>query len=116
MILSVERQLHDAVSEAIRRQYGIDAPAFDVEVPPTRALGDLAVPVAFQLARALKKPPRAIAQELVAALGVLPGVDRIAAAPNGFLNVFLDRARFLRERLSGDLPPEPAPAEKTIVE
>jgi arginyl-tRNA synthetase len=116
MILSVERQIHDAVSQAIRRQYSIDAPAFDVEVPPTRALGDLAVPVAFQLARALKKPPRAIAQELVAALGVLPGVDRIAAAPNGFLNVFLDRARFLRERLSGDLPPEPVPAEKTIVE
>ena len=54
MILSVQRLVHDAIADAIRRRFGLtDVPAFAVEVPPTRALGDLAVPVAFQLARAL---------------------------------------------------------------
>ena len=33
-------------------------------VPPRRALGDLAVPLAFELARRLRKAPRAIAQEI----------------------------------------------------
>ena len=47
MILSVQRQVHDAISEAIRTHFGVaDVPSFAVEVPPTRALGDLAVPVA----------------------------------------------------------------------
>jgi arginyl-tRNA synthetase len=33
-------------------------------MPPRRALGDLAVPLAFELARRLRKAPRAIAQEI----------------------------------------------------
>ena len=37
-----------------------------LEAPPRRALGDLAVPIAFALARRLKKAPRVIAQELAA--------------------------------------------------
>ena len=45
-----------------------------VEMPPSRALGDLAVPVAFELARRLRKAPRAIAQEIAAALGPIEGV------------------------------------------
>jgi arginyl-tRNA synthetase len=49
MILSVQRQVHDAITEAIRKQFGVaDVPPFAIEVPPTRALGDLAAPVAFQ--------------------------------------------------------------------
>ena len=67
-----------------------------LEAPPRRALGDLAVPVAFALARRLKKAPRVIAQELAAALGTIDGVARIEAAPNGYLNFFLDRPLWLR--------------------
>ena len=92
MILSVQRQVHDAIADAIRRHAGItDVPPFAVEVPPTRALGDLAVAVAFQLARTLRKAPRAIAQELAQAVGSIPGVERIVATPNGYLNLYLDR-------------------------
>ena len=43
---------------------------------------------------------------------------RVDAAPNGYLNVFLDRPAFLLARLglAGTLPPPPARTEKTIVE
>jgi arginyl-tRNA synthetase len=100
MILSVQRLVHEAIADAIRRRFGLtDVPAFAVEVPPTRALGDLAVPVAFQLARALKKAPRTIAQDLVDATGVIPGVARVVAAPNGYLNLYLDRPSFLLDRV-----------------
>ena len=106
MMLSVQRLVHDTIAAAIRQHFGVaDVPLFAVEAPPTRALGDLAVPVAFQLARTLRKAPRAIAHELVDAIGAIPGIARVVAAPNGYLNLYLERRAFLR-----GLPPLAAAA------
>src|SRR3954454_10856043 len=106
MILTVQRQVHAAISDTIQRRLGVaDVPAFAIEVPPTRALGDLAVAVAFQLARTLRKPPRAIAHELAEGLGTIPGVSRIAATPNGYLNLFLDRAAYFTLRARQQVAP-----------
>ena len=117
MILTVQRHVHDAIAAAIRRQYGVEEiPDFAVEVPPNRALGDLAVTVAFQLARSLRKAPRAIAQELAQAVGEIPGVARIVPAPNGYLNLYLDRYAYFLPRVRQQVPPETVAAEKTIVE
>src|SRR5437870_11955759 len=117
MILAVQRVISDEIRRAVERQFGVtDVPPFAVEVPPTRALGDLAVTVAFQLARTLRKAPRAIAAELAGALGSLPGVTRIVPAPNGYLNVYLDRPAFLRPRLRDEVAAVAPPAEKTIDE
>jgi arginyl-tRNA synthetase len=107
MILNVQRQVHDKVSAAIRRHFSVDeVPTFAVDVPPARALGDLAVPVAFQLARTLRKPPKAIAQELAQAIGDIDGISRIVATPNGYLNLYLDRTTYLLDRIA------PARAER----
>ena len=122
MILPIQRFVHRAISDAVRRQFGIaDVPTFTVEVPPSRALGDLAVPVAFQLARTLRKAPRAIAHDLAEALGSIPGVTRTVAAPNGYLNLHLDRGAFLAARVRDQVPldfaqGEPLVNDKTIVE
>src|SRR5688572_14805079 len=96
MILPVQRNVRTRIAETVTRLYGIatDDPilaGIAVDVPPRRALGDLAVPLAFELARRLRKAPRAIAQEIAAAIGEVEGVSRIEAAPNGYLNFFLDR-------------------------
>jgi len=116
MILDLERQVHDAIADGIRRRFGIDAPPFAVELPPTRALGDLAVTVAFQLARTLRKPPRAIAQELAEDAAAVPGVREVVAAPNGYLNLHLDRAAFAISRVRQQVLAEKGATEKTIVE
>jgi arginyl-tRNA synthetase len=120
MMLTLQRHLHDVIADAIRREFQIDAvPPFSVEVPPDRAFGDLAITVAFQLARALKKPPRLIAQQLAPSVQSIEGVSRVDAAPNGYLNVFLDRPRFLLARLRGDVPAvvgDTIDTVKTIVE
>ena len=120
MILPLHEQVRARVREALARLHAItDADlTIPIEYPPNRALGDLGTPVAFDLARRLRKAPRAIAQELAGALGPIPGVARIDAAPNGYRNVFLDRPAFLLARLglAGTLPPPPARPEKTIVE
>ena len=120
MILPLHEQVRARVREVLARQHGITDPdlTIPIEYPPNRALGDLGTPVAFDLARRLRKAPRAIAQELSTAMGPIPGIARVEAAPNGYLNVFIDRPAFLLSRLglAGELPAPPARAEKTIVE
>ncbi len=120
MILPIHEQVRARVRDALARLHGITDTdlSIPIEFPPNRTLGDLGTPVAFDLARRLRKAPRAIAQELAAALGPIPGVVRVDAAPNGYLNVFLDRPAFLLARLglAGALPAPPARHDKTIVE
>ncbi len=120
MILPIQRVVRARIADAVSRLYHIPADdpvlaAIPVEPVPRRALGDLAVPLAFELARRLRKPPRAIAQELAGALGTIDGVSRIEAAPNGYVNFFLDRPSFVRQWLAGSLPPASADG-KAIVE
>src|SRR5690606_14832809 len=120
MILPVHEQLRARLAALLSHQYGLapaDQPAIAVDYAPSRALGDLAVPVAFELARRLRKAPRVIAQELAAALGQVEGFARIDAAPNGYLNAFLDRRAFLLARLDPNAPAAaPSDEGKTIVE
>ena len=120
MILPLHEQVRARVREVLAQQHGITDPdlTIPIEYPPNRALGDLGTPIAFDLARRLRKAPRAIAQELAAALGPIPRIARVEAAPNGYLNVFIDRPAFLLSRLglAGELPAPPVRGDKTIVE
>lgn len=111
MILPVHRTLRAAIRHALATLYQLSAeePATIVlEAPPSRAMGDAGSPVAFELARRLRKAPRAIAQEIVGAWPDTPGVAKVEAAPNGYLNVFLDRRAHLVAWLGA--PSAPAPA------
>jgi arginyl-tRNA synthetase len=122
MILPVHDLVRERITATLTRHYGLPAdalPAIVIDYPPTRALGDLALPLAFELARRLRKPPRLIAEELAGALGEIPGVARVQAT-GGYLNLFLDRKAFLVGRLAagpaGIAPRPAAQAVKTIVE
>ncbi len=120
MILPLHEQLRARVRAVLAERYDITDPGLEipVEYPPNRTFGDLGTPVAFDLARRLRKAPRVIAREIAAALGPLTGVTMVEAAPNGYLNVFLDRPAFLLARLgvAGELPAAPPRPGKTIVE
>ena len=120
MILPLHEQLKARVRAVLAERYDLTDPdlSIPIENPPNRTLGDLGTPVAFDLARRLRQAPRVIAQEIATALGPIPGIIKVEAAPNGYLNVFLDRPAFLLARLgvAGTLPPAPIRADKTIVE
>jgi arginyl-tRNA synthetase len=120
MILPTQDDLRSRVMDALARTYGLaqsDMPPVPVAIPPNRGLGDLAVTVAFELARRLRKAPKLIGQEIAAALGTVPGVARIECAANGYLNVYLERPAYLADRLSNRIgPARGATREKVIVE
>jgi arginyl-tRNA synthetase len=120
MILPIHKVVRARMAETVSRLYNIPSSdpllaAIPVEPAPKRAFGDLAVPLAFELARRLRKPPRAIAQEIAAALGTVEGFSRIEAAPNGYVNFFIDRPAFLRQRLR-EAPAAVSHEGKAIVE
>ena len=71
-------------------------------VPPERDLGDYALPC-FRFAKALRKPPVRIAEELAAEIKGTPFLKDVQAV-NGYLNFYIDRNDYtektLREILS----------------
>jgi len=118
VIPGLKRELESAVSEACLRVFGVPAPRIVLETPPKVELGDLACPVAFELAKVLRRPPRKIAEELATALALPSVVVRRSVEGGGYVNFFLDRPRVLRDMLvAGSAAPEQdAGAGKLIVE
>jgi len=118
VIPGLKREIESAVSEACLRVFGVPAPRIVLETPPKVELGDLACPVAFELAKVLRRPPRKIAEELAPALALPSVVVRRSVEGGGYVNFFLDRPRVLRDMLvAGSAAPEQdAGAGKLIVE
>jgi arginyl-tRNA synthetase len=108
MVLTIQLSLQARIQAILAAKYGITAdqpgaPQLVIEQPPSIALGELALPVAFELAKRLRKAPRAIATELAAELNAaLPdGVASVEVAGAGYLNIRLDRAAAVR-RIAAD--------------
>nr|MCU0869141.1 arginine--tRNA ligase [Burkholderiales bacterium] len=83
---ALESLLRDALRTALPE--AADAPIV-LERPKSAAHGDYACNVAMQLARALKRNPRELAQALLAALPASPLVARVEIAGAGFVNLHL---------------------------
>jgi len=94
MYRTVQQSLLAHIQAVLAQKYDISLANLVVEQPPSIALGELALPVAFELAKRLRKAPRAIATELAAELSTsLPeGIASIEVAGAGYLNIRLDRA------------------------
>jgi len=113
--------LKDEIGRTLRRllseRYAESPERVAVEYPPQPGMGDLASPIAFEMAKRLRRAPRVIAQELAESFPALPGVARVAAGGAGYLNLFLDRdatvGALAREIQS---PSAPASGGKVIVE
>ncbi|HEX6183349.1 MAG TPA: arginine--tRNA ligase [Pyrinomonadaceae bacterium] len=100
-LIELQQSLRERVRAAAADRFGIELEQFPAEVPPRTELGDLAFPVAFELAKRIKQAtgekrnPRAIAEELRVELETAEEVARVEVAGAGYLNLFYDRARLL---------------------
>src|SRR5262249_20824772 len=95
-MIRVKQALLGALAESLAELVPGEAPAAAFENPKQAAHGDLALTAAMQLARALKKNPREVAQALVASLQAKPvvaeWVDALEIAGPGFINLRLKAA------------------------
>jgi len=89
--LELKNQLETHLRGVLQARYGIEVESVPMETPPELKFGELATPIALQLARTLRKAPKVIAQEIVAELGPLPGFVSFEIAGAGYINARLDR-------------------------
>src|SRR3984957_2956340 len=103
MYRTIQQSLLARILAILLAKYDVTLANLVVEQPPSIALGELALPVAFELAKRLRKAPRAIAAELAAELSTqLPeGVSSVEVAGAGYLNIRLDRSATVR-RIAAD--------------
>ena len=112
----LEKRVQQAFQSHIAIRYGVEAQVA-VEQPRQTEFGEMAVPVAFQLAKQLRQAPKKIAAELVAEIGPIDGVAALEVAGNGYINIRLDRAAYGAGLLRGAAwSARRASAEKIIVE
>jgi arginyl-tRNA synthetase len=91
--LTIRNRLRNAIAAFIEKKYGVEI-AVVSERPPKLEMGEAASPVCFELAKRLKKAPRAIAQEIVAGLPAIEGIAKVEVAGGGYLNAYFDRGAF----------------------
>jgi len=115
LYLYFQQALADRVRALLREKYELDLPSVVIEQPPKIALGEFALPLAFELAKRLRKPPRKAAEEVVAALGSVPGFKAFELAGAGYINARLDRGEFVQQMLSRDRG-QVASKDKVLVE
>jgi arginyl-tRNA synthetase len=101
-----QRLLRERLRSVLQAKYQIELPQIAIEQPPDLGMGEYALPVAFELARRLKRSPRVIAGELVADLMPLEGFASFAVAGAGYINGKLDRQAAARQIARDDTPEE----------
>jgi arginyl-tRNA synthetase len=112
----LQRRLADAVRAFLRRAYSLELDSIVIEQPPKVELGEYALPLAFELAKKLRKPPRKIAEEIVAGLGPVEGFEKLEVAGAGYLNARVNRASLAAALAADQNPPAHIPPGKILVE
>ena len=92
MYRTLQLNIQQQITRLLVERYSIELANLAVELPPKIEFGEMALPVAFELAKRLKKAPRAIAMELQPLLAQIPGIASVEVAGAGYLNLKLDRA------------------------
>ena len=91
MYLREQKRLEERLRAVLRELYQIEIANIVIEQPPEIKFGEYALPLAFELARKLRKAPRKIAEEVVGALGAIDGFAGFEVAGAGYINARLDR-------------------------
>ena len=90
--------LREKIEDRLKLEWPVTAEDIELTSTPDEKLGDLALSLAFPLARKLRTNPRTIAARAVELLSGLEGVERIEVAGGGYINLFLDRQSFFDQK------------------
>jgi arginyl-tRNA synthetase len=112
----LENRLVRRVGEFLRRTYAVELPKIVVEQPPRVELGEYALPLAFELAKRLRKAPRKIAEEIVEGIGSIDGFEKLELAGAGYINARVKREVLALAVASAASFPLETPEGKVLVE
>jgi arginyl-tRNA synthetase len=87
-----------------------------LQAPPKLSMGDLATPVSLELAKALKRKPREIAETLAKDFPLPTFVESVTIEGAGYLNFRLDRGAFTAAHVRTVMEPPARDSERVIVE
>jgi arginyl-tRNA synthetase len=90
--LELKNRLEARLRDVLKAKYDLEAENIPLETPPELKFGELATPIAFELARKLRRAPKVIAKEVVAAVGAVEGFSGFEVAGAGYINARLERA------------------------
>jgi arginyl-tRNA synthetase len=94
--LELKNRLEVRIRQVLEDRYGLAFGTVPLETPPDLRFGEMATPIAFELARKLRKAPKVIAQELLTALEQVDGFAGFEVAGAGYINARLDRGQCVR--------------------
>jgi arginyl-tRNA synthetase len=117
MILeSILDQLTETLKSRTLALFGHPVERVVLQTPPKLSMGDLATPIALELAKALKRKPREIAEQLAAGMQLPTLVASVSVEGAGYLNFRFDRGAFTAEHFRSVMMPPAASGERVIVE
>ncbi len=116
MYRHLQHRLSDHICKFLRRTYDLDLADIVIEQPPRVELGEYAMPLAFDLAKRLRKAPRKIAEEIVAGIGEIDGYEKFAVAGAGYINAYLKRGPMATAITIDEKPQSKVPDGKVLVE
>jgi arginyl-tRNA synthetase len=112
----MQKRLVGHLRTVLAAKYDLQLETIPLEIPPELKFGELATPIAFELARKLRKAPKIIAQEIVGALAGLEGFAGFEVAGAGYINARLDRAAGVRTTVSVAAESQAATGIHSLVE
>src|SRR5438034_9307033 len=117
MILEeITQQLNETLRTRILTVFGHAVDRVILQAPPKLSMGDLATPLALELAKALKRKPREIADALVKGLELPVLVSSVTVEGAGYLNFRFDRGGFTAAHIRDVMAPPRPHSEHVIVE
>jgi arginyl-tRNA synthetase len=118
LYLELQRRLVEHLRGFLRRQYQVELTHVAIDQPPNVEFGEYALPLSFELAKKLRKPPRKIAEEIAAGLGEVPGFEKFEVAGAGYINARVKRGGFAASLARSETPAvaQASGAQKVLVE
>ncbi|HZR64245.1 MAG TPA: arginine--tRNA ligase [Terriglobales bacterium] len=116
MYRDLERRLSQHIRDFLRRNYGVELERIVIEQPPNVQFGEFASPLAFELAKKLRKAPRKIAEEIVHGIGSVEGFEKFEVAGPGYINARLNRGDLALALAKDQVPKQDIARGKVLVE
>ena len=112
----ITEQLTETLKSRVLTLFGHAIDRVILQSPPRLNMGDLATPLCLELAKALKRKPRELAEALSRDLPLPMFVKAVTVEGAGYLNFRFDRGAFAAAHIQSVMAPVKIAGERVIVE